>query len=157
VTTTGRRYEGDQDRHEREQALRSRVSNVGAVLLVTAVIACAGNVGVFLVGSAVRRSTPPAPPPAGMTPDERRSWQYGQDAAVFLEFVCLATTSVAVYLPVFLAGLSLPNGRGYSLGITAAVLAMLPCSPGCLMGVPVGIWALLVLTNEDVKRVVFRR
>lgn len=40
----------------------------------------------------------------------------------------------------------------YGLAIAASVIAMIPCvSPCCLLGLPVGIWALVVLLNNDVK------
>ena len=42
------------------------------------------------------------------------------------------------------------SSRGW--GTTAAVLAMIPCISGCcLLGVPVGIWALVALSKPDVK------
>jgi hypothetical protein len=39
---------------------------------------------------------------------------------------------------------------------SAALAAMLPCSPGWLIGLPVGIWALVVLRAPEVKAA-FRR
>lgn len=42
------------------------------------------------------------------------------------------------------------SSRGF--GLTASVLAMVPCfSSCCLAGLPIGIWALVVLSNADVK------
>jgi hypothetical protein len=35
--------------------------------------------------------------------------------------------------------------------MVASIFAMLPCNPCCLLGLPIGIWALVVLSNEDVK------
>ena len=36
--------------------------------------------------------------------------------------------------------------------MTATILAMIPCiSPCCLLGLPVGIWSLVVLLDENVK------
>lgn len=43
--------------------------------------------------------------------------------------------------------------QSYGLAFAAAVLAALPCtSPCCFIGLPIGIWAIVVLLNEDVKR-----
>lgn len=40
----------------------------------------------------------------------------------------------------------------YRLAMTAAILAMIPClSPCIVLGFPFGLWALLVLLQEDVK------
>ena len=43
--------------------------------------------------------------------------------------------------------------QSYGLAMTAAIVAMLPCTSGwcCLLGLPLGIWALVVLMNNDVK------
>jgi len=42
--------------------------------------------------------------------------------------------------------------RSYEFAVTAAVLAMVPCvTPCCLIGLPFGIWALVVLTRPEVK------
>jgi hypothetical protein len=40
----------------------------------------------------------------------------------------------------------------YPLAMTSSILAMLPCiSCGCLLGLPVGIWSLIVLNKPEVK------
>jgi hypothetical protein len=41
--------------------------------------------------------------------------------------------------------------RSHGLATTAAVLALLPCGPAWLVGLPVGLWALLVLSTPEVK------
>lgn len=43
--------------------------------------------------------------------------------------------------------------KSYGLAMTASILAMIPCftSCCCLLGLPVGIWALVVLLDKDVK------
>ena len=42
--------------------------------------------------------------------------------------------------------------KSYSSAMTAAVLAVIPlCSPCVVLGIPFGIWALVVLSNADVK------
>jgi predicted Ser/Thr protein kinase len=41
--------------------------------------------------------------------------------------------------------------RSYGLAIAAAILALLPCGPAWPLGLPVGIWALVVLTAPEVK------
>jgi hypothetical protein len=44
------------------------------------------------------------------------------------------------------------RARGRPLAQTASVLAMIPClSPCFLVGLPVGIWSLVVLSAPDVK------
>lgn len=42
--------------------------------------------------------------------------------------------------------------RSYTLAMTSTVLAMVPClSPCCILGLPLGIWALVVLNKPEVK------
>lgn len=50
------------------------------------------------------------------------------------------------------AGLQMRGLRSWSVGMTGAILAMLPCGPCCVLGLPMGIWAILVLIDEEVKR-----
>jgi len=42
--------------------------------------------------------------------------------------------------------------ENYGLAMTASILAMIPClSPCCLIGLPIGIWAVVVLSKPEVK------
>lgn len=43
--------------------------------------------------------------------------------------------------------------ESYGLSMAAAILAMIPClSPCCILGLPLGIWALVVLMKPEVKQ-----
>ena len=42
--------------------------------------------------------------------------------------------------------------ENYKLAVFGSVLAVLPITPGCLLGVPFGIWALTALTRKEVKK-----
>ena len=42
--------------------------------------------------------------------------------------------------------------ENYPLALTASILAIIPClSPCCLVGLPIGIWAIVVLSKPEVK------
>jgi hypothetical protein len=42
--------------------------------------------------------------------------------------------------------------QGHTFGVVAAVVALLPCvSPCCIVGLPIGIWALTTLNKPEVK------
>ena len=41
--------------------------------------------------------------------------------------------------------------ENYKLAVISSILAVLPVTPGCLLGVPFGIWALITLTRREVK------
>ncbi len=51
-----------------------------------------------------------------------------------------------------LGAVKMKNLQSYGLAMTASILAMIPCvSPCCLLGLPFGIWALVVLGRPEVK------
>lgn len=53
---------------------------------------------------------------------------------------------------VIFGALKMKNLQSYGLSMAAAVIAALPCtSPCCFLGLPLGIWAIVVLMNQDVK------
>jgi hypothetical protein len=55
-------------------------------------------------------------------------------------------------LLILIGGLKMKNAQSYGLALTASIVAVIPCvSPCCLLGIPFGIWALVVLNNPDVK------
>jgi hypothetical protein len=41
--------------------------------------------------------------------------------------------------------------RSYRLAVAGSILAAVPLSPGIIVGLPMGIWALVVLTKNEVK------
>ena len=52
---------------------------------------------------------------------------------------------------VLLGGIKMYRLREYRSAQLVSVLAMLPCSPCCLIGLPIGIWSLKVLNDPAVK------
>ena len=41
--------------------------------------------------------------------------------------------------------------ENYPLALTAAIVMVLPCSPCCVLSLPFGIWALVVLCDPQVR------
>lgn len=76
-------------------------------------------------------------------------------------------TMLVVLLPVaavllsallmIVGGALLLGGRGYGFGIFCGILALVPWSPAWLVGLPVGIWTLVVLNRSEVKRAFGKR
>lgn len=53
---------------------------------------------------------------------------------------------------VFSGALQMRKLRSYGLAMVASIIALVPCfSPCCLIGIPIGIWALVVLNKPEVK------
>jgi hypothetical protein len=95
----------------------------------------------------MKQMFPTLPAQEGQTPEQLKTTtmiSYGVAGVIWL---------VVGLLNVF-GGLRMRSLRGYGLAIFASILALLPCiSPTgcCLLGQIAGIWALVVLMNQDVK------
>lgn len=50
------------------------------------------------------------------------------------------------------AGLQMRQLRSWGVVVAGAILSMVPRGPCCIVGLPFGIWAILVLIDEEVKR-----
>jgi hypothetical protein len=48
-------------------------------------------------------------------------------------------------------GIQMKKLENYSLAMAGSIIAMLPCSACCLVGLPIGIWAVVVLSKPEVK------
>jgi hypothetical protein len=60
--------------------------------------------------------------------------------------------SVAIGVVILVGGLKMKKLESHGLAVTASILALLPCTSGCcIIGLPVGIWALVVLFRPEVK------
>jgi hypothetical protein len=62
-----------------------------------------------------------------------------------------AVIGFGIYGTVLAGALKMRKLESYGLAMTASILAMLPCSGCCLLGLPFGIWALVVLSDPYVK------
>lgn len=53
---------------------------------------------------------------------------------------------------ILLGALKMKKLESYTFAIVASIIAMVPCiSPCCIVGLPIGIWALVVLNKPEVK------
>jgi hypothetical protein len=48
-------------------------------------------------------------------------------------------------------GMKMRQLQSYGLAMTASILGMLPCTCCCIIGLPIGIWSLVVLMKPEVK------
>jgi len=64
--------------------------------------------------------------------------------------VCVVELLVAAFI--IYMSFKMKQAEEWPLAITASILAMIPCiSPCCIVGLPVGIWCLVVLNKPEVK------
>ena len=63
-----------------------------------------------------------------------------------------AVVGLAVAAFIIFAALKMRELKQWELSLAASIVAMIPCvSPCCILGLPIGIWALVVLMRPDVK------
>lgn len=66
--------------------------------------------------------------------------------------MALSLIGIAIGAVIFIGAQKMKALEAYSFAMVATILAMIPCiSPCCLLGIPIGIWSLIVLLNPDVK------
>ena len=58
---------------------------------------------------------------------------------------------VATQIFVLFGAIKMLRLQAYGLVLTAVIIAMLPCGCCCLLGLPFGIWALVVINKPEVK------
>lgn len=59
---------------------------------------------------------------------------------------------IAVAAFIIFAALKMRELRQWELSLAASIVAMIPCiSPCCIIGLPIGIWALVILLRPEVK------
>ena len=60
--------------------------------------------------------------------------------------------SLAVGAFILVGAFKMMKLRSYGMAVAASIIAMIPCvSPCCCLGLPFGIWALVVLSRREVK------
>lgn len=64
-----------------------------------------------------------------------------------------ALVSVVVMLVGLIGSIRMLQMKTYGLAMVAAVLTLIPCvGPCCCLGLPIGIWSLVVLSNTQVRQ-----
>lgn len=86
--------------------------------------------------------------PAGLPPEyERWAAMMSGTLGVVGTVITLAVGGLIIY-----GAMKMMNLQSYGLAMAASIVAMIPClSPCCCLGLPAGIWAIVVLNNAEVK------
>jgi len=78
---------------------------------------------------------------------ERLGYEASMVYFPLVSLISIATAPIIIY-----GGVQMLSARKYSLALMAAILALMPFSSlCCLLGVPIGIWAIVVLRSPEVK------
>lgn len=79
--------------------------------------------------------------------DERYLDLYEGFGSIASSFIGLLVAGFIIY-----AALKMKELSQYGLCMAASILAMIPCiSPCCIIGLPIGIWCIVVLSKPEVK------
>lgn len=114
---------------------------MGILFVLLAILGVVGN----LFGAQFQ------PPPGEMPPELRQFFDAMRNMqgpmAVVSSLIGLAISGLLIY-----AASKLRSLESFTLVVTATILGMVPCtSPCCCIGLPVGIWVLVVLFKPEVK------
>ncbi|MDH4241416.1 MAG: serine/threonine protein kinase, partial [Phycisphaerae bacterium] len=104
-------------------SIRHRVWIPAAGLLVAGAINCLGTFGILL-----------------------RVFGFIPVATIPIVILMVAHTVVVIF-----GAWNLMQLRSYRLALAGSILAILPFGPGAVVSIPMGIWALLVMTKKEVK------
>ena len=78
----------------------------------------------------------------------------GEDRVVAAVYLVLGLVQLVGTGLVLTGGVKMKNGESYGMALTAAISACVPCFGPCgIIGIVAGVWSLVVLLDEDVKRV----
>jgi hypothetical protein len=88
-------------------------------------------------------------PPFGNQPGQV---QPGPEQAAFVVGTYVGATVAVIWgLLVLLGAISMMSLRSYALAMTGSIVALIPCNLCCVVGLPIGIWSLVVLGRSEVK------
>ena len=122
-----------------------KVNGPAIGLMVTGGLGIVSNL--FSVVIHLVRSAPP-PTPAGLPPEFTR-WFELMNGPVGLGIALFALLMGAFVL---YGGYKMQRLQGRVLAMITAIVAIVPCvSPCCVLGIPMGIWALVVLAKPEVS------
>ncbi len=133
--------------------MKSKVTAPAIALLVVAILSVLLFI-VSLFGNAFNEALLEWAEKSDMPPEQLEQFRsmsmQGAGGALSFFFMGLHIVGTVV---IALGALRMKNLQSYGLAVTASILAMIPCTSGCccIIGLPVGIWALIVLMDKDVR------
>ncbi len=127
----------------------SEVNGPAIGLMVTAILgAFLALVGIVnnLIGTPFNFSGLEGMPP--QSAEMFRAMQSGYGAVG----IFFAVLQIALAVFIFFAALKMKALQNHTFCIVACIVALIPCiSPCCCVGIPIGIWALIVLNKPEVR------
>ena len=63
----------------------------------------------------------------------------------------LRIIGIGISIFIFMGAMKMKNLQSYGMALASAILALIPCFACCLLGIPIGIWAIVILVKPEVK------
>jgi hypothetical protein len=139
-------WERERDEHDRVQAL---LTPPAKLLLVTGILGLLadGWQALYFVLQAPAPAAAPAKPPANFMEGLEEGLKQGGPVPILF-----GTVFAVVSLLVIIAAVQMMRRRSYGLAMFGSILAMLNfVNCCCLLGLPAGIWGIVVLSKPEVK------
>jgi len=121
-----------------------RLSGPAIALLITGIF-WTGFATLNWVGSFNQNQQVPPLPMFQQDPNFKKNVEAGMKLAPMIGWIF-----IVMGLLVIAGAVQMLRRRTYPLAITGSIVAMLPCSPCCVLGLPFGIWSLIVLLKPEV-------
>ena len=123
-------------------AARTKVGTPAIAMMVVA-----GLFGIFQVFGLIMNILGTGASVLGGSSDQMAMQFMSGTFGIVMSIVSLVVTGLIIF-----GALKMKNLESYGLAMAAAILICVPfLSPCCLFGLPVGIWALVVLFDDEVK------
>ncbi len=150
---------------ERDAEVRRRaaakVATPATLMIVSGVIMLlllVANIGVVASGYDVQVKMlewiegmqPPGPQKQQMQQEVEKAKNRDRSAE-YVQTVIFGVIGLAMDVLVLIGGIKMKQLRGYTLAMIGSICAIVPLNSCCCVGIPVGIWSLVVLLNADVK------
>jgi hypothetical protein len=125
-----------------------RVQGPAIALIVTGIVGLLGSLGLTVVfGISLAMALTGHVQPFNQPQHDATELAFGFSVYVVAGVVGLVLNSVILF-----GAAKMKKLESYGLSLAAAIIAVIPClSPCCLLGVPFGIWAIVVLSDSSVK------
>jgi len=133
-------------RRSRRRRAREAVAGPAIALMIFGITAMIINVILMVLFIAVAMNQPPPDPRLIAQPGASVGYQMGKYSWSVASFVGICFGGI-----VFLGASKMKNLESFGYAMTACIIALLPCHYCCMLGIPFGIWGLIVLNRADVK------
>ncbi|HPM84681.1 MAG TPA: hypothetical protein PLF81_28445 [Candidatus Anammoximicrobium sp.] len=129
---------------------QGKVNGPAIGLIVTAILGFLGQ-GAGLVMNLAGIGAGAGAVPENIPPEQAQMFEMINSVSGGIGIVG-SLIGLAVGVVILLGALKMKSLTSYGFAMASAVLAMIPCvSPCCLVGLPIGIWAVVVLNDPAVK------